>query len=437
MTPLEGNIAMKVRSKSVAFIAVLMLLSKSTSAVEQPTNGPEKADGSASVTKDDSWELRGQVVDQEGRPVADVDISAYWTANGITLEELRMLRKEEADDAKFAVNEGQMEPWGRPVKTDAHGRFSTTMSYRDYKLLAIDKQRKRGAMIVLTGPRTPSSVKVKLVPLVRLHGRVRIASTGQAVKDVTVGVRMPHNEQFPLGADRFAMCSSLKSRFEFWLPPGDYQLEAFGHITPPHELSRFQSITLRLGQREAESEVLELTPEPSREDWIKEAKATGQWTDIRNRYGKPAPAWHFADARGIAKNVTVSDFEGKWVLLYFWGPWCSPCLGRQLPQLVKFYDEHAADRDRFEIVAICVDHTGELKSLKDLDRRLEPIVKHVWNGRQLPFPFVLDASFRTCQSFGFDGFGKVLIDPQGRLVEGDEKTLAEKLKESPQTNLKQ
>ena len=67
----------------------------------------------------------------------------------------------------------------------------------------------------------------------------------------------------------------------------------------------------------------------------------------------------------------------------------------------------------------------------------KPIVKNVWNGRQLPFPLLLDNSFRTCESFGIDGFGKMLIDPQGRLVQGDEKTLAEKLKDTAQRDRKQ
>jgi hypothetical protein len=104
---------------------------------------------------------------------------------------------------------------------------------------------------------------------------------------------------------------------------------------------------------------------------------------------------------------------------------------------MRFYDEHAAHRDEFEIVAFCIDHDGELKSLKDLDRQLKPVVENVWNGRQLPFPLLLDASFQTCESFGIDGFGKMLIDPQGRLVQGDEKTLAKKLKDTAQTDPKQ
>ena len=142
---------------------------------------------------------------------------------------------------------------------------------------------------------------------------------------MTVWVRLPPNEKFPLGGDRLVMCSSLKSRFEFWLPPGDYQLEAFGDITPPHELAHFQSITLASGQRDVESEILELTPIPPvrdrLRDQVNDAKTKGTWVDIQKLYGKPAPAWHITDARGVAKDVTITAFKGKWVLLYFWGPW--------------------------------------------------------------------------------------------------------------------
>lgn len=73
---------------------------------------------------------------------------------------------------------------------------------------------------------------------------------------------------------------------------------------------------------------------------------------------------------------------------------------------------------------------GELKSIVDIDRRLEPIVKHVWGGTPLPFPILLDNTFQTWERFGLPGLGTVLlIDPEGNLVKGDEAVLAEKLKE--------
>jgi hypothetical protein len=76
----------------------------------------------------------------------------------------------------------------------------------------------------------------------------------------------------------------------------------------------------------------------------------------------------------------------------------------------------------------------EIKTMADLDRKLEPVVKAVWH-QPLPFPVVLDNTLNTMENFGVAG-EKFLFDPAGRLVRGDETTLAEKLKstkpDSPQ-----
>ena len=102
---------------------------------------------------------------------------------------------------------------------------------------------------------------------------------------------------------------------------------------------------------------------------------------------------------------------------------------------MRFYDRHAANRDKFEIVAVCMDPNGDLKTMADLDQELKPVVKHVWRGKQLPFPVILDNTGKTLENFGLEGFEQsVLIDPQGRLVQGDEKTLAEKLKDTAQSD---
>ena len=171
--------------------------------------------------------------------------------------------------------------------------------------------------------------------------------------------------------------------------------------------------------------VLKLTSAPPGLDDLRtEAMQQGRWNDYTKHYGKPSPTWHALDARGIGRDATVKDFRGKWLLIDFWGLSCVPCLATGIPGMMDFYEEYAAQRNQFEIVSVCIDYTGELKSIDDLDAAIAPVVANVWDGRRIEFPIVLDNTFISWERFGIPGLGTVvLIDPEGNLVEGDEKTL--------------
>ena len=213
------------------------------------------------------------------------------------------------------------------------------------------------------------------------------------------------------------------------LPPGRYVLQGYNEAMDA-SLVPDKEIDLVAGAAQVDVGVLMLSNTKSHIGAkIEHAKSGGRWIDIADRYGKPAPRWHLTDARGISKDARIKDFQGKWLLIYFWGFGCGPCLKTGLPSLARFYEEHAAERDRFEILAFCIDDDGELVSMAALDRKLEPVVKHVWGGRALPFPVLLDATFQTMESFGISTFGPHLVDPAGTLMKGDEATLADKLRE--------
>lgn len=52
----------------------------------------------------------------------------------------------------------------------------------------------------------------------------------------------------------------------------------------------------------------------------------------------PAPARDFTLQSLAGENVTLSDFQGQWVLVNFWATWCPPCVS-EMPYLQKVADQ--------------------------------------------------------------------------------------------------
>ena len=50
------------------------------------------------------------------------------------------------------------------------------------------------------------------------------------------------------------------------------------------------------------------------------------------------------------KQVSLSDFRGKWVIVNYWATWCPPCL-EEIPGLVDLYDNN-----RDKLVVLGIDH---------------------------------------------------------------------------------
>jgi hypothetical protein len=95
---------------------------------------------------------------------------------------------------------------------------------------------------------------------------------------------------------------------------------------------------------------------------------------------------------------------------------------------MEFRASHAADHDRFEILAF---HDERAKTFAELDPKLVELKKDAWGGKDLPFPILLDATGKTVREYGISMFPTLLlVDPEGRLVpHGGEAMLALRLAE--------
>lgn len=120
--------------------------------------------------------------------------------------------------------------------------------------------------------------------------------------------------------------------------------------------------------------------------------------------GKPAPDFSLPDVNG--KEVKLSSFKGKYVLVDFWASWCGPCRAEN-PNVVNAYSKF---RDKnFTVLGVSLDRPGEknewLKAIK-ADHLTWTHVSDLkyWESSVIPL-------------YGFDGIPyNVLVDTAGVVI---------------------
>jgi hypothetical protein len=220
--------------------------------------------------------VRGLIVDSEGRPVAGAEVATMWT-----------------------VSEGRMVPApnARRAVTNEEGKaaFSMPAPVRRQILIAYDASRERAGLgFVEPGP-AQSEIEIRLEPVARVRNPLEIAGWKGDFPSGTCN--------FNLTAPNLVTSTAVQTGFaqdiEVRLPAGTFGIALFSLSTE----TAHRRIEVKAG------ELLVLEP-------IKL-----ETSHLATLFDKPAPEITVTDARGVEGSFDLANYRGRWVLLEFWAVW--------------------------------------------------------------------------------------------------------------------
>lgn len=217
--------------------------------------------------------ISGSVMDAKGQPAAGVEIAVGWNC-----------------DAKAK----RLEP-AQKIKTDRTGRFSGSVPCEEgpVAIMALDKDRGSGAIKVVPIGDLTKSIKLQMSPLVNIAGELAIGEFSTAPKSYSIELQA---QPETVGIIKFDTDST---KLKLSLPVGSYRMLVTAKDAEDAETE------FELSADEPQFDIGKLALEP------KAGKTAGKGT----------PFFKITDAIGVSKDMKLSDYKGKWVLIDFWGYW--------------------------------------------------------------------------------------------------------------------
>jgi peroxiredoxin len=199
--------------------------------------------------------------------------------------------------------------------------------------------------------------------------------------------------------------TSEKQRFEFFAPPGKYELMAYGSEEGASTKHLHPKVEVKPGQTELDMGVIDLPA-----------------TKVSSLIGKPAPELGPIKEWKNGSPVTLADLRGKLVVLHFGGGY--PSTSRDLPRLLELHEE-------FENAGVVIIALYNCESMEQLEQRFKEVTEKYGGEPEVPFRIAVDGgearpieeTDRTIPGATYAAYEitayttTVLIDREGKIVE--------------------
>ena len=230
----------------------------------------------SAIAGDETFKVTFRVVDAEGRPVTDAELSTSWIIDA--KNELKL--KGYADSTATSNAEGEAE-----IAFDDYG-------WQEIVLLGFSADRRLAGFTVIDRQKEGNTVVIKFTPVATVTATL-ISSENDSKPWTNTSVRLNNNSV------SFFQFRSYDGQFRFPFPEGTWKFSTYGNGVKPKS-GEFKTV--------------------SGEDYSF-GKLDFELTALARLEGKPVPKLEITEARGIDKDFDWADYRGKWVLLEFWGFW--------------------------------------------------------------------------------------------------------------------
>jgi thiol-disulfide isomerase/thioredoxin len=139
-------------------------------------------------------------------------------------------------------------------------------------------------------------------------------------------------------------------------------------------------------------------------DFLTMLKDQSERKRVRDTLTPGAPFPDFAEKDLHDKNLSISNYKGKVILVDFWATWCPPCVA-SMPGILKLY--HRYHDQGFEVIAISLDLEKDALE-KFVQQRKLPWPQH-FDGNRFDGPLALKYGVNVAPtSYLLDRNGKII-----------------------------
>jgi beta-lactamase regulating signal transducer with metallopeptidase domain/peroxiredoxin len=322
---------------------------------------PDKGAGSDKVVL--------KLTDSDGWPVAGAQVGT----NVDTRDVSTLGRK-----LSFSVRDGEhniSNDWGEIVLTREKLFLPSWPADVKTLLYVLHEDRNIGAVCEISRDDPRREIPLTLEPVCHVHGKLDSEGLKKVGRPLTwTNVYLSWNR------DSFGVLSHMseEQRFEFFVPPGKYELDAYGSGEGASTESVHPKIEVEAGQSELDLGIIDLPA-----------------TKVSSLIGQPAPELGPIKAWKNSPPVKLADLRGKLVILHFGGGY--PSTSRDLPKLMELHED-------FKDAGLVILAIYNCESMEQLTKRFTENSEKFGGEPDVPFRLAVDGG-------------------KGRPIEGTDRTI--------------